>query len=68
MKGVSLDEMKGRAVGKRGNSPNGAFPTNGPGQSFLPQIGGSPLLKNAFAVGGRADSPNGGAVSNDTNN
>jgi len=24
--------MKGKAIGKRGNSPNGAFPTNG----FLP--------------------------------
>jgi hypothetical protein len=32
MKGTSLDDMKGKAIGKRGNSPNGAFPTNG----FLP--------------------------------
>lgn len=32
MKGMSVDDMKGKGNGKRGNSPNGAFPTNG----FLP--------------------------------
>jgi hypothetical protein len=33
IKGVSHDDMKGSGKGgKRGNSPNGAFPTNG----FLP--------------------------------
>ena len=47
MKGISLEDIKGNKQGKRGNSPNGAFPTNG----FLPQIGNSPLQKNLFPNG-----------------